>query len=745
MFSSNQRSRYENEVFVSYAWDGESERTVDELEQVFAKCDIRIIRDKKDLAYKGSIEAFEQRIGQGRCVILVISDKYLRSEHCMYELVEVDKNQGLRERVFPIVLADAQIYTPKGRLNYIKYWDKQIEQLNQDIKKRVAIVTGVEGIIANLGKYKRIRDNIDHLTDHLKDMNALTPEIHATSGYSKLISAVGCAISAAERARQYYIVQNWDKRMSFIGFDLSSQNLAAFKLDGADLENTNLQNVDLKNASLKNANLQNANLQNANLEKANLQNANLENAKMVSTILEKANLENAKMQKANLENAKMTSAILSNANLENAKMADAILNNINLTGAIIKGADLHKAELKNASLQKADLENVNLQNADLENAKVVGALLNNANLEKANLQNADLENASLQNAILENAEMAGTILNNVNLERANLTGAKNLNDEQLEKAHCLKNVTMPNEHRYNGKYNLRGDLERICSEISVAPGWIEKIKSPVQEFWDKSRVRKIEEWLIKRIVALFTIKKFPESIQVDSRSGKVIKKDQITISDFPLFSKRKAKLVAEWYGVSTQDFLKGQKWKSKRSMSLLRKLMPIISTILVLTLFVGAYVYGRVNNLIGTAGSQNFPDIQEPLRSDSLPIVPDSSLGGSSSNSESATDSTSFSNPMSGAQSTNEGEDVVFKFNAYECPTNIFIFDGNGNEVMSIQIPSSDSHTLALPPGNYEYKITFNCPPDIGGVAGLSDTTQEFLGEFTVVDGTVVDIPIVAP
>ena len=42
---------------------------------------------------------FEQRIGQGQCIILVISDKYLRSEHCMFELVEVDKNRDLRERI----------------------------------------------------------------------------------------------------------------------------------------------------------------------------------------------------------------------------------------------------------------------------------------------------------------------------------------------------------------------------------------------------------------------------------------------------------------------------------------------------------------------------------------------------------------------------------------------------------------------------------------------------------------------
>lgn len=184
--SSNE---YEKEVFVSYAWGGESERTVDELDQAFVKRGIRIVRDKKDLQYKGSIETFEQRIGQGKCIVLVISDKYLRSEHCMYELVQVDENRNLRERIFPIVLGDARIYKALDRLSYIKYWDEQIEQLNRAIKE-IGIMTNLASITADLDRYARIRSNIDHLTDLLSDMNVLTPELHAVHGFSTLIRAI---------------------------------------------------------------------------------------------------------------------------------------------------------------------------------------------------------------------------------------------------------------------------------------------------------------------------------------------------------------------------------------------------------------------------------------------------------------------------------------------------------------------------------------------------------------------------
>jgi hypothetical protein len=194
-------NNYEDAVFVSYAWEGESERAVDALERAFAERGIHIMRDKKDLGYKGSIEAFEQRIGQGQCVVLVISDKYLRSEHCMCELVEVDKNRRLRERIFPIVLADARIYRAKDRLIYIKHWDEQIEQLNQAIKQ-VDVVANLGGITTDLDKYARIRANFDHLTDLLSDMNALTPEMHAANGFSTLISAVERAMAGKQTGSQ---------------------------------------------------------------------------------------------------------------------------------------------------------------------------------------------------------------------------------------------------------------------------------------------------------------------------------------------------------------------------------------------------------------------------------------------------------------------------------------------------------------------------------------------------------------
>jgi hypothetical protein len=49
-------------------------------------------------------------------VIVVLSDKYLKSENCMFELVEIAKHGNFVDRIFPVVLSSANIYDPVTRI-----------------------------------------------------------------------------------------------------------------------------------------------------------------------------------------------------------------------------------------------------------------------------------------------------------------------------------------------------------------------------------------------------------------------------------------------------------------------------------------------------------------------------------------------------------------------------------------------------------------------------------------------------
>lgn len=176
------------EIFLSYAWGGESEQIVNDLDAAFQQKGITLIRDKRDLDFKGMISGFMQRIGEGKAVVTVISDKYLKSPYCMFELLEIYRNLNFSKRIFPIVLEDADIFNYKKRLEYLEYWQNKKNELDQDIKKY-----GGDAITVIGEDYKiniKIFDNYGEIVNILRDINSLTPDMHRADNFSVLIDAV---------------------------------------------------------------------------------------------------------------------------------------------------------------------------------------------------------------------------------------------------------------------------------------------------------------------------------------------------------------------------------------------------------------------------------------------------------------------------------------------------------------------------------------------------------------------------
>ena len=72
-------------VYVSYAWGGESDATVEALQQALEPL-VNVLCDKEVMRTGDSIRQFEEEIGRGLCVIVVLSAKYTQSVDCMREL-----------------------------------------------------------------------------------------------------------------------------------------------------------------------------------------------------------------------------------------------------------------------------------------------------------------------------------------------------------------------------------------------------------------------------------------------------------------------------------------------------------------------------------------------------------------------------------------------------------------------------------------------------------------------------------
>ena len=95
------------EWYVSYAWGDDltpegraREEIVDKLCNAATARGHTILRDKDVLSLGCSITSFMQRIGTGDRVFVILSDKYLRSPHCMFELSEIWRTSSQEGKAF---------------------------------------------------------------------------------------------------------------------------------------------------------------------------------------------------------------------------------------------------------------------------------------------------------------------------------------------------------------------------------------------------------------------------------------------------------------------------------------------------------------------------------------------------------------------------------------------------------------------------------------------------------------------
>jgi GTPase SAR1 family protein len=180
------------EVFVSYKWGGEADVLVDEIVATLAERGVQVVRDRDEMDYRDSIRAFMQRLGGGKAVVIVIDGAYLESANCMFELTEIAANKGFASRVFPIVLSDADIFDPLRRLRYVKHWDAKRAELDREMRDLGQ--ENLQGIREDLDLYETIRNTIAGITDLLKDMNTLTPQVHRESGFTQLYDALAAVL-----------------------------------------------------------------------------------------------------------------------------------------------------------------------------------------------------------------------------------------------------------------------------------------------------------------------------------------------------------------------------------------------------------------------------------------------------------------------------------------------------------------------------------------------------------------------
>ena len=154
-------------IFLSYCQKDSD--TADEIYNYFKnKSEITLHRDIIDIGPWKSIREFMKSIRKDDYAILLISDSYLKSDNCMFEALEVLKDIEYQDKIFPVVIEDS-IYTPIGRVAYVKYWQDQAEKMEsllQEIKTQ-----NLGELSKDLKHMQDISSNIVEFMSVVADMN----------------------------------------------------------------------------------------------------------------------------------------------------------------------------------------------------------------------------------------------------------------------------------------------------------------------------------------------------------------------------------------------------------------------------------------------------------------------------------------------------------------------------------------------------------------------------------------------
>lgn len=190
-------------LFISYT---SCDRPIVDLIQskISEKLQNKIIISRFDtLKYKESFLAFMNTVSEHDFVLAVVSDTYLKSKACMYEISEVLKNHHYNDKLIFVVLSETERRFYKGaapkkigadiydsaiaRSNYTMFWQKQYIALNERIKQVISEESRKE-LIEELQIIGQIyRRDIGEFLRFLSDENGKNFNELYESGFEDLI------------------------------------------------------------------------------------------------------------------------------------------------------------------------------------------------------------------------------------------------------------------------------------------------------------------------------------------------------------------------------------------------------------------------------------------------------------------------------------------------------------------------------------------------------------------------------
>lgn len=193
-----------SKIFISYCWN--DNEFADLIDKDLQNMGYTLTRDIRDIGFKDSIKKFMESIGNHDFVISIISDNYLKSVNCMYEISEVMRSREYKDKMLLLILKDsdteflsslpkkstmiaANVYTLEQRIEYIVYWEEKEKEYSERISKITQETSKIQPL-QELKKIQNITSNISEFLSEISDWNNTNLSELKESNYASFIKEI---------------------------------------------------------------------------------------------------------------------------------------------------------------------------------------------------------------------------------------------------------------------------------------------------------------------------------------------------------------------------------------------------------------------------------------------------------------------------------------------------------------------------------------------------------------------------
>ncbi len=189
-------------IFLSYCHkDSKIADLIDKKIQENVSADsVSVSRDIRGVEYHESFKRFMDSINDHDYVVMIISDHYLKSRNCMYEVLETIKDNKYQNKLVYVVLCDedavwlklenekigAKVFSAQDQAVYIKYWKNKENEINQQIEDIDDPASTID-LSKELKHIRKILLDLQDLLSFIRDNRGLSLKEHLDTNLDRML------------------------------------------------------------------------------------------------------------------------------------------------------------------------------------------------------------------------------------------------------------------------------------------------------------------------------------------------------------------------------------------------------------------------------------------------------------------------------------------------------------------------------------------------------------------------------